>query len=108
MITIEVALLISGLAFAFAVYVGITNLGRQRRMDDKSEAAQLTTVIVKLENIILGISELKSEICDVREDAREARDRLILVEAVAASAHRRLDLCANCPKWATRREETKQ
>lgn len=78
--TIEVALLISGVSLAFGIYQGITNMRRNSKKDDQHDAAQLTTVIVKLENIGMGIAEIKSEMTNVKADIKESRERLIKVE----------------------------
>lgn len=90
--TIEVALLISGVSLAFAVYSGITNLKRNKSNDDKKDATEMTTVIVKLENIGNGITEIKSEMNNVKNDIKESRERIIKVEESAKQAHKRLDL----------------
>ena len=89
--TIEVALLISGVSLAFGIYQGITNMRRNNKMDDQNEAAQLTTVIVKLENISIGITEIKSEMFNLKNDIKESRERLIKVEESVKQAHKRLD-----------------
>jgi len=78
--TIEVALLISGVSVAFGIIQGLSNMRRNNRHDDRNDAAQLTTVIVKLENIGIGITEIKSEINNVKNDIKESRERLIKVE----------------------------
>jgi predicted RNase H-like nuclease (RuvC/YqgF family) len=89
--TIEVALLISGLSLAFGIYSGINNMKRNQRTDTKAEASELTTVIVKLENIGNGITEIKSEMKNVKNDIKESRERLIKVEESTKQAHKRLD-----------------
>ena len=89
--TIEVALLISGVSLAFGIYQGITNMRRNSKKDDQYDAAQLTTVIVKLENIGIGITEIKSEMSNLKNDIKESRERLIKVEESAKQAHKRLD-----------------
>lgn len=89
--TIEVALLISGVSLAFGIYSGITNLKRNSKNDTQQEAAQLTTVIVKLESLGNGISEIKNELAGIKNDTRELRDRIITVEQSAKQAHKRLD-----------------
>lgn len=43
------------------VYGGIVGLKRNKSMDDKNDASQLTTVIVKLENITTELLEIKNE-----------------------------------------------
>ncbi|MPM28496.1 hypothetical protein SDC9_75022 [bioreactor metagenome] len=89
--TIEVALLISGVSVAFGIYQGVTNLKRNEKTDVKADASQLTTVIVKLENIGTGIAEIKNEMNNVKNDNKESRERLIKVEESAKQAHKRLD-----------------
>lgn len=90
--TVEVALLISGVSLAFALYQGITNMKRNKAQDDKQDASQLTTVIVKLENIGEGVNEIKSDMKGVKEDVVELRERIVAVEQSAKSAHHRVDL----------------
>ena len=89
--TIEVALVISALSLAFGIYQGVVNMKRNRTSDDKNDAAQLTTVIVKLENISAGISDIKSDMRNVKDEVKEMRERLIKVEDSAKNAHRRID-----------------
>lgn len=91
--TIEVALLISGASVAFGVYQGVSNLKRNNKADAKSEASQLTMVIVKLETIGTGIAEIKSEMGNVKNDIKESRERIIKVEESAKQAHKRMDTC---------------
>jgi len=93
--TIEVAIVISGISLAFAIYFGVSNLRRNQKADDKKEASELTTVIVKLENIGTGITEIKSEMTNVKNDIKESRERLIKVEESAKQAHKRLDILEN-------------
>ena len=78
--TLEVALLISGVSVAFGIYSGVSNLKRNDRADAKNDASQLTTVIVKLESIGTGITEIKSEMTNVKNDIKENRERIIKVE----------------------------
>ncbi len=89
--TIEVALLISGISLAFGIYSGISNLKRNQVSDVKKDATDLTTVIVKLENIGTGITEIKTELTKVKNDIKENRERIIKVEESAKQAHKRLD-----------------
>lgn len=78
--TIEVALVISALSLAFGIYTGISNLRRNNKNDAKSESAQLTTVIVKLENIGNDIKEVKSDLREVKDDIKDHSNRLVAVE----------------------------
>jgi len=90
-LTIEVAFLISLVAVAFGVYSGACNLKRAAKSEDKKEASDMTTVIVKLENIGDGISEIKNEMRNVKEDVKECRERLIKAEESTKQAHKRID-----------------
>ena len=49
--------------------------------NSKENTTELTTVIVKLENIGNGISDIKSEIANMKNDQKEDHDRLIKVES---------------------------
>lgn len=93
--TIEVALLFSGISLAFSIYTGIFNMKRSQKSDTKQDTAELTTVIVKLENIGNGITEIKAEMTNVKNDIKESRERLIKVEESAKQAHKRIDALEN-------------
>lgn len=93
--TIEVALLISGVSLAFGIYSGMSNMKRNQKAETKQDTAELTTVIVKLENIGTGITEIKSEMSNLKNDVKETRERLIQVEASAKQANKRLDALEN-------------
>lgn len=49
--------------------------------NNKENTTELTTVIVKLENIGNGISDIKSEIASMKNDQKEDHDNLIKVES---------------------------
>ncbi|MCD7947012.1 MAG: hypothetical protein LUG13_01775 [Oscillospiraceae bacterium] len=89
--TIEVALVISGLSLAFAVYQGITNLKRNSKHDAKHDATEMTTVIVKLENISSNIAEIKNDFSNTKNDIKGISERLIVAEQSSKQAHKRLD-----------------
>lgn len=97
-VTIEVAVLMSAVALAFGIYQGVSNLKRSQKTDNQSEAAQLTTVIVKLENIGMGITEIKSEMGNVKNEVKECRERLIKAEESLKQAHSRLEACERALK----------
>lgn len=89
--TVELALVISGLSLAFGVYQGVSNMKRNQKADNAQEATQMTTVIVKLENIGSGISDIKADMRNVKDEVRDLRDRLIKVESSVKHAHRRIE-----------------
>ena len=89
--TISVPILISGLSLLVAVIVAITSIRGRNASVDKQEASQITTLIVKLENIAEGVNEIKADMRSMRNDVQELRDRMVIVEQSTKSAHHRLD-----------------
>ena len=89
--TIEVALLVSGISRAFGIYQGIANLKRNKATDDKKDATEMTTVIVKLESIGTGVTEIKSDMKNIRQDLQDLRERVVVVEQSTKSAHHRIN-----------------
>lgn len=89
--TIELAVLLSFVSVSFAIFFGLMGLRRNQRQDDEKEATTMTTMIVKLENISMGISEIKSEMNNIKCDLNTQRERLVIVEESCKSAHKRID-----------------
>ena len=57
----------------------------------KDSATEMTTVIVKLENIGSGIADIKAEIASLKDDQKNDHDKLIKLEASVATAWKRID-----------------
>lgn len=89
---VEITVLISFVSLCVAGIVGITNIRRNEATDDRKEASETTTLIVKLENISEGVNEIKSDMRNIRNDVQNLRDRLIMVEQSTKSAHHRLNI----------------
>jgi hypothetical protein len=89
--TIEISLLIAGLAMAFGIYSGIASRRRDAKKDAEGEAVAMTTVIVKLENIQNELKEIKGEMSIIRIDFRDLRDKVITLEQSLNSAWKRID-----------------
>lgn len=53
--------------------------------NNKENTSELTTVIVKLENIGNGISDIKKEIASIKDDQKEDHDKLIVLETSLSS-----------------------
>ena len=88
---IELALIISALSLVFGVYSGMTAIRRNNKKDNTREASEMTMVIVKLEDISSGISEIKTDLSNVKGDIKEITERLIVAEQSIKQAHKRLD-----------------
>ena len=78
LIMIYIPIAISFLSLLLAAYSLISK-------NSKENTTELTTVIVKLENIGNGISDIKSEIANMKNDQTEDHDRLIKVESSVSS-----------------------
>lgn len=87
----SIALLISALTLASGIYSGVSAVKRSARADNRKESAEMTMVIVKLEGISEGISEIKTDLSHVKGDIKEITERLIVAEQSVRLAHRRLD-----------------
>ena len=86
-----IAWIISGVSVVFAVYFGLSNVKRGDRAELRTDASEMTTVIVKLENIGNGIAEIKSEMAGVKNEIKDFGERLVRVEESSKQAHKRLD-----------------
>lgn len=84
---IELTQLVSVLSFLVAAFA----LGRNYKLDAKSDQSELTTVIVKLETINDNVKEVKNDIKDVKSDIESLKQRVTVVEQSAKSAHKRID-----------------
>ena len=82
---------ISALSLVVSVVVGFSAIKSRNFSETKQETSQLTTLIVKLENIANGVNEIKADMKNVNEDVRELRDRIIKVEESTKHAHKRID-----------------
>ena len=75
---------ISVISLLFSIYIFLSN-------NNKENTSELTTVIVKLENIGSGISDIKSEIASLKDDQKDDHDKLIKLDASLSSAWKRIN-----------------
>ena len=75
---------ISVASLLFSVYIFLSN-------NSKENTSELTTVIVKLENIGSGISDIKTEIASLKDDQKDDHDKLIKLDASLSSAWKRIN-----------------
>lgn len=93
--TIEVALLISIVSLGFALYSGISNLKRNKSSDDKKEATEMTTVIIKLEGIQKDTAEIKSDLKGVKDDIKNHTEQIIRLDESLKSAWKAINNLQN-------------
>ena len=104
--TIELSLVITMISVSFAVISGVIAMRRNNRTEDTANAAQITTVIVKLENIADDIKEIKENIRGVEEKIQQLDRRVTIVEQTARSAHTRIDIMAGTRnEWEATHED---
>ena len=89
--SIEWTIIFSAVSVMFGVWGTASTLRRALRAEARSDQKQLTTVIVKLENIGIGISQIREEINAIKTDISQTRERLIKVEESTKQAHKRID-----------------
>lgn len=77
-------IIISTLSLVLALYTYMSKA-------NKDNTTEMTTVIVKLENIGTGISDIKSEIASLKNDQKDDHDKLIKVESSLSSAWKRIN-----------------
>ena len=71
--------------------VGLAGWLRNHDSDNERETSNMTTVIVKLENIRGSISDLKSDLKRTAEDLKGIDRRLTVVEESTKQAHKRIN-----------------
>lgn len=77
--TIEISLLITLVSVGFAVFFGLRNLKRNEKTDVKEEATSMAILVVKLEHIEHGITDIKGEINSIKNGVQKDHDRLVTV-----------------------------
>jgi predicted negative regulator of RcsB-dependent stress response len=84
---IDSATLISVLA----VVIAGLGLMLNWKKNNKSDATEITSVIVKLETISNDTKDIKNELRNIRAEVGELRERVIIAEQTAKSLHKRVD-----------------
>lgn len=79
---IPIAISLTSLLLAIYTYLSKTN---------RDSTTELTTVIVSLDSIKSGISDIKAEIAGLKTDQRDDHDRLIRLEASIKSAWKQIN-----------------
>ena len=87
----ELLLVLTVLSLIFGIYSGLSSAKRGVRNDDRQEATDMARVMVKLEDISVGISEIRSELNNVKVDLKEQTERLIVAEQSIKREHMRID-----------------
>ena len=86
-----IALLISMATLLIGAYSGVSSVRRAARSDQRKDASELAMVIVKLEDISDGVTEIKRDINHVKGDIKELTERLIIAEQQINQANKTID-----------------
>jgi len=78
--TISVAVVISGIGCAFAIYFGLSNNKRNLKTDTAKDVSTMTTVLIGLESIKDLIKEVKQNMTNIEKDVREQGNNQIRME----------------------------
>lgn len=93
--TIELMSLITILSVAFAIFSGVVNLKRNAKTDTEKDASEMTTVLVKLENIQNNLAEIKAEfrneVKQIKSDVTQNHDDLIRIDESLKSAWKQIN-----------------
>lgn len=88
---IDISTAIAVVSTAFAIFFGIRNLTRSKTTDDKADATQMATMIVKIDAVGTTVNEIKSDMREFKNEQQFLRDKIIEIEASVKSAHKRID-----------------
>lgn len=104
--SIEIALLISMISVGFGVFSAISSYSRAKKHEQKKDTTEMTTVIIKLENISTGILEIKADLNNIKGEVKELRERMIIIEQSTKQAHRRIDEIKGVDIYGNKKENT--
>lgn len=85
---IEYAILASVISLLIAVF----GFMRTMKKDSSDDASQMTTVLVKLENIQQGINDLKTDVSSIKNDIKDLDHRLTIEEESLKNAWKQISL----------------
>ncbi len=86
-----IALFVTLISVAFAVYFGLKNAKRSDTSDIERKAAETATINVKLDQIGGDVRDIKYDMTAVKRDVQSLTERMITVEQSTKSAHHRID-----------------
>lgn len=89
--SIEVSILISGVAAAFAIYFGTKSNRRNDTKDLEERVARETRIDTKLETIVGDVKDIKNDMSMSKKEYSALDRRVTKVEESTKSMHHRLD-----------------
>jgi septal ring factor EnvC (AmiA/AmiB activator) len=81
----------SHLVTIISCIVAVVALFRKYKNDNKTDVGEITTVIVKVEDIREDTKDIKKEMKEVKTEVNSMKEKIALTEASVKSAHKRID-----------------
>lgn len=78
--TIEVMTLITVVSLTLGIVSTLLNLRRNNRADAKTTIIETANLNNKIDNVLIGISELKVKLNTMEADQKDSRERIIILE----------------------------
>ena len=78
--TIEVMTLITVVSLTLGIVSTLLNLRRNSRVDTKTTIIETANLNNKIDNVLIGISELKVKLNTMEADQKDSRERIIILE----------------------------
>jgi len=83
--TVEIMSLITVLSVTCSIFFGYKAFSRNKTSDDKADATQMATIIVKLDTIENTVKDIKEDNKGFQVDIKEIREKLIKLESKVAN-----------------------
>ena len=82
---------VSVVCTVIGVSIGMSNLRRNTKIDERHESTQFTRLEVQLEYIAKNVNEILCDMNDIKNEIKEHRDRILRAEESTKQAHKRID-----------------
>ena len=82
---------VSVVCTVIGVSIGMSNLRRNTKIDERHESTQFARLEVQLENIAKNVTIIVHDMNDIKNEIKEHRDRILRAEESTKQAHKRID-----------------
>lgn len=89
--TIEIMKLITIISLTAGIISITWNIQRGNKSDTKNDAVEMANLNSKLDNVLIGISELKVKLNAIEIDQKNSRERIIILEQKTSTLFQKID-----------------
>ena len=82
---------VSVVCTVIGVSIGMSNLRRNSKLDDRHESSQFARLEIRLEHIDKNVNIIVCDINAIKDEIKEHRDRILRTEESTKQAHKRID-----------------